>query len=101
MLKFFNDRKLRQDLKSNSDIYLFFYSPSCDPCKEIYPEVTKFGNETNCILHMIYEDEAVELQKQLKVTAYPSMVRIKNNKIILAGLGANEVRKIIKDGKSN
>ena len=50
---------------------------------------------------MIYEDEAVELQKQLKVTAYPSMVRIKNNKIILAGLGANEVRKIIKDGKSN
>ena len=101
MLKFFNDRQLRQDLKSNTNLYLFFYSPSCGPCKSLYPEVIKFGEETNHIVHMVYEDEAVELQKQLNITAYPSIVRIKNGKIILAGLGENEVKKIIKDGKSN
>ena len=101
MVKFFNERQLREDLKSLKNIYIFFYSPSCDPCKRVYPEVLKFGEKTSDIVYMIYEEEGKELQEQLNVTAYPSMIRIKNTKVILAGLGESEVRKIINDGTSN
>ena len=101
MVKFFNERQLKLDLESNNNIYIFFYSPACDPCKNIYPVVLEFGKDSDSIVHMVHEEEGVELQKQLNVTAYPSILRIKNNEILLAGLGESEVRKIIKDGKSN
>ena len=101
MVKFFNERQFREDLESAKNIYIFFYSPSCDPCKRVYPEVLNFGEKTSNIVYMVYEEEGKELQEQLNVTAYPSIVRIKNTKVILAGLGENEVKKIIEDGKSN
>ena len=101
MVKFFNERQLKLDLKSNNNIYIFFYSPACDPCKNVYPIVLEFGKNSDNIVHMVHEEEGSELQEQLNVTAYPSIVRIKDNKVLLAGLGESEVRKIIDNGNSN
>ena len=101
MVKFFNERQLKSDLQSDSNIYIFFYSPASDPCKNVYPVVLQFGENSDHIVHMVHEEEGTELQQQLNVTAYPSIVRIKNNKVLLAGLGESEVRKIIDNGKSD
>mgnify|MGYP003655162127 CR=1 FL=1 len=102
MIEFYSeDKELIEDLGSNKNIYIFFYSPSCDPCKKIYPEVLEFGKAVKDIVYFIHEEQALTLQQQLNVTAYPSIVRIKNRKVLLAGLGINEVKKIIDDGKSN
>ena len=101
MLKFFDDSNFRQDLALANPIYVFFFSPSCGPCSTIYPQVENFGKTTNNILYMVHEEEGKELQQQLNVTAYPSMVVVKNRKILKAGLGAEEVTNIIEDGTSN
>ena len=50
---------------------------------------------------MVHEEEGKELQQQLNVTAYPSMAIVKNRKLLKAGLGAEEVTNMIKDGTSN
>ena len=95
MLKFFIDKDFRNDLKIHKNIYVFFYAPWCGPCFEVYPEVEEFGKTTNNLLYMVHEDDGKELQKQLNVTAFPSMVLIEDKKIKRAGLGAKEVRNII------
>ena len=101
MLKYFNDTAFRKDLKSLKEMYVHFYSPGCGPCVEIHPKVDKFGKTTDNIVYMVHADEGKDLQEQLQVTAYPSMVLIKNKKISRAGLGGEEVTNMIKDGTSN
>lgn len=100
MLKFFIDEEFRKDLESNEIIYTFFFSPSCGPCREIYSQVEDFGKNTNSLVYFVHEEEGKELQEQLNVTAYPSIILIQNKKIARAGLGAEEVLNII-NGKSN
>jgi len=101
MLKYFNDKIFREDLDTQDQMYLYFYSPGCGPCVEVHPKVDQFGKSTNNIVYMVRDDDAPELQKQLQVTAYPSMVLVKNKKVSRAGLGAQEVINMIEDGKSN
>ena len=100
MVKFFIDEEFRKDLGSHEEVYIFFFSPSCGPCREIYPEIEEFGNSTNNLVYFVHAEEGKELKEQLNVTAYPSMVLIKNQKIDRAGLGKTEVLNII-NGKSN
>ena len=101
MLKYFSDAAFREDLKDQDQMYVYFYSPGCGPCVEVHPKVDKFGKNTNNLVYMVHADEGKELQEQLEVTAYPSIVLIKNNKVSKAGLGAQEVINIIEDGTSN
>jgi len=101
MLKYFSDAAFRKDLKSQDQMYVYFYSPGCGPCVEVHPKVDQFGKSTTNIVYMVRDDDAPELQKQLQVTAYPSMVLVKNKKVARAGLGAQEVTNMIEDGKSN
>tara|TARA_Y100000114_G_scaffold6871_1_gene5506 strand:- start:543 stop:851 length:309 start_codon:yes stop_codon:yes gene_type:complete len=101
MLKYFSDAAFREDLKGQDQMYVYFYSPGCGPCVEVHPKVDKFGKNTNNLVYMVHADEGKELQEQLEVTAYPSIVLIKNNKVSKAGLGAQEVINIIEDGTSN
>jgi len=100
MLKFFIDKEFRKDLEFSEKIYTFFFSPSCGPCREIYSQVEDFGKNTDNLVYFIHEEEGKELQEQLNVTAYPSMVLIQDKKITRAGLGAEEVLNII-NGKSD
>jgi thiol-disulfide isomerase/thioredoxin len=99
MLKFFTDEDFRNDLKIHNSIYVFFHSSGCIPCLEVYPKVEKFGKTTNNLLYIVPEDEGLELQKQLNVTAFPSIVLIEDRKIKKAGLGAKEVKNIIGNEK--
>ena len=101
MLKYFSDAAFRTDLKSQDQMYVYFYSPGCGPCVEIHPKVDKFGKTTSNLVYMVHADEGKELQEQLQVTAYPSMVLIKNKKVDRAGLGGQEVLNMIEDGTSN
>jgi thioredoxin-like negative regulator of GroEL len=101
MLKFFNDTAFREDIQSHSELYVYFHSPGCGPCIELHPKINKFGKTSSHLVYMISSDEAKELQEQLNVTAYPSMVLLKNKTVERAGLGAQEVTNMIEDGTSN
>ena len=101
MIKIFEENTLQQDLSTNQKLYLYFYSTSCGPCKITSPLIEEFGNTTNDIVYPIASFEGEELQKQLNVTAYPSLIVIKNNKVLEGSVGYKEVEKIIQNATSN
>jgi thioredoxin 1 len=101
MIKIFDETSLNEDLNKKKILYLYFYSPGCGPCKITSPLVQEFGNSIEDIVYIVNSREAKELQNQLEVFAYPSLIIIKNNKVIKGGVGQDEVTKIIKDGTSN
>lgn len=101
MIKIFDETSLNEDLNKKNTLYLYFYSPGCGPCKITSPLVQEFGNSIEDIVYIVNSREAKELQNQLEVFAYPSLIIIKNNKVIKGGVGQDEVTKIIKDGTSN
>ena len=101
MIKPFSDSELRKDLEGNSKIYIYFYSPSCGPCKITGPLVEQFGETTKDIVYAVTSKEGTDLQKQLNVSAYPSLIVIENHKVLRGAIGATEVEKIIQDGTSN
>jgi len=100
MIKKFNDPDLRQDLELDSKIYLYFYSQGCGPCSNSTPKVEEFGNSTENIIYLIDSKEAKDLQKQLKISAYPSIVLVEKKQFVTGGMGEKEVLKVI-DGESN
>ena len=100
MVKEFNDTELRQDLEGNSKIYLYFFSSGCGPCKNTKPKVEEFGKNTNDIVYLIQSKEAKDLQQQLKVSGFPSIVVVKDKTFVAGGIGEKEIVKII-DGESN
>jgi len=100
MVKEFNDIELRQDLESNLKIYLYFFSTGCGPCKTTKPKIEEFGRNINDIVYLIPSQEAKELQQQLKVSGFPSIVVIENKQFTQGGIGEKEIIKII-DGESN
>lgn len=100
MVKEFNDGELRQDLEGNLKIYLYFFSSGCGPCKTTKPKVEEFGRNTNDIVYLVQSREAKDLQKQLNVSGYPSMVVIENKQFTIGGIGEKEITQII-NGEGN
>ncbi len=101
MIKIFEDNELRKDLAEDSKLYIYFYSTGCGPCKVTTPLIEEFGSHSPSIVYTLSSNEGEDLQKQLNVTAYPSLIVIKNNKVLKGGVGSNEVIKIIQDATSN
>jgi thioredoxin 1 len=101
MIKIFDETIFKRDLDTGNKLYVYFYSPSCGPCKTTSPLIEKFGNTTPNIVFTVNSTEGVELQKQLNVSAYPSLIIIHNNKFLKGGVGQSEIEKIIEDATSN
>ena len=101
MIKIFNETTFEKDLNAGNKLYVYFYSPSCGPCKTTSPIIEKFGNTTSNVVYIINSTEGIELQKQLNVSAYPSLIIIDNSKFLKGGIGQNEIKKIIQDATSN
>jgi len=101
MIKIFNENTFKKDLNTGQKMYIYFYSPNCGPCKITSPLIEKFGNTTNNLVYTVDSKEGIDLQKQLEISGYPSMIVIENSKVIRGGIGQGEVEKIIQDGTSN
>ena len=101
MVKQFNDSELRQDLTTDFPIYIYFHSPGCGPCKQMKPLVEKFGENPDTIVYTVYSNQAEELQKQLNIFSYPSLVLIENGHLKEGGVGAGEIEKMVTNGESN
>lgn len=101
MIKIFEENSFKQDLDTGQKLYVYFYSPSCNPCKVTSPLVEQFGNTTPNLVYTVSPQDGIALQEQLKVSGYPSMVVIENNNVIRGGIGQGEVIKIIEDATSS
>ena len=101
MHKTFKDAELRKDLAKGSKLYIYFSSTSCGHCRTTKPKVMEFAEVNNETIYLVDSREAKDLQEQLNIYSYPSMVLIEDNKLIKGGVGAGEIEKMIKDGEGN
>ena len=62
-------KEFKNLLKEKDDFYLYFYSPTCNACKVIKPQ-----------LHPIEGDKFEDIADAFEIEYYPALVRIQNKK---------------------
>ena len=95
MIKSYIKEVLDEDLQSDEQLYLYFYSPGCGPCKHIQPYILEWSKEYDKTVYMIESSEAQDLQKYLGVRLYPTVVVVKQQKSLYLAEGAIKIKELM------
>ncbi len=75
-------------IESNKTVLLDFWASWCGPCKMIAPVVEEVANEhPEVVVGKVNVDEQPELAQQFQIMSIPTLVAIKNKKIIAQKVG--------------
>ena len=75
-------------MESNKTVLLDFWASWCGPCKMIAPVVEEVANEhPEVVVGKVNVDEQPELAQQFQIMSIPTLVAIKNKKIIAQKVG--------------
>ena len=85
--------KYNELIKQNKTVLIDFYATWCGPCIRMTPEVTK-AKKLGVPIYKINVDKERELAAKLNVRAMPTIVAIKNGKVIKYSVGYKEADKI-------
>ncbi len=83
-------------IRSNKPVILDFYADWCGPCRMVGPIVSEIANERNDIrVGKINVDEQPELAAQFGVMSIPTLMVIKEGKVVNTSVGAKPKGQIL------
>ena len=86
----------REVLNSDKPVLLDFWAPWCGPCRMVGPLVEEIAKERSDIkVVKINVDEEQELAMQFRVMSIPTLVVMKNGKVINQAVGARPKAQIL------
>ncbi|MGE4213698.1 MAG: thioredoxin [Anaerotignaceae bacterium] len=97
VLKITKDNFQQEVMNSNKPVLLDFWAPWCGPCKMVGPTVEQVAQEAGAVAKVgkVNVDEEPELAQSFNVMSIPTLVVMKNGKIVKNSVGVKSKQDIL------
>ncbi|MBR4078696.1 MAG: thioredoxin [Christensenellaceae bacterium] len=91
-----NSNFQKEVIESDKPVLLDFWAPWCGPCRMVVPIVEEIAQEREDIkVGKVNIDEEPELARQFRVMSIPTLVVMKDGKIVNKSAGAKQKKQIL------